>query len=183
MRILGIDPGSVICGYGVIESQGSSLQLVEYGVVEMKRRSESFPLRLREIYDRLTAVMSRTRPEVCALEAVFFAKNARSLVQLSQARGVAILVCAQSGLEPVQYTPMQVKRCVTGRGSATKPQVSAMVQAILGLEEAPTPYDATDALAIAICHAVHGGTTPEPVRRSKKKGSRQAWSDFVRNKF
>jgi crossover junction endodeoxyribonuclease RuvC len=156
--------------------------VVEFGVVQVKRRSTSFPQRLHDIHERLCAVIARTHPEACALEAVFFAKNVKSIVQLSQARGVALLACAQARLEPVEYTPMQVKRSVTGRGAASKSQVSAMVQAILHLDTAPEPYDATDALAVAICHAVNNGQVPKAVPRGKKVSDRTKWAEFVKER-
>lgn len=178
MRIIGIDPGSVICGYGVIDVHGSSMTVVEYGVVHVKRRSSTFAERLTEIHARLHAVMQRTSPDECALEQVFYAKNVKSIVQLSHARGVAMLACAQCGLEPTEYTPMQVKRSVTGRGAASKEQVSAMVQAILKIDETPEFHDVTDALAVAICHAVNG-EPPAPIIK-KRTNRRKAWGDFVR---
>lgn len=178
MRILGIDPGSVVCGYGVIDIKGKSLILVEYGVVAVKRRSTTFPGRLREIHDRLSAVISRTRPDVCSMEKVFYAKNVLSIVQLAHARGVAVLACAQAGHDPIEYTPMQVKRSVTGRGAASKDQVQHMVRAILEIEETPEFFDATDALAVAICHAVNGGPPPS-MSRGGAISKRKAWKDFV----
>jgi crossover junction endodeoxyribonuclease RuvC len=181
MRILGIDPGSVVCGYGVIDVDGTRITVVEYGVVHVKRHTSSFPQRLREIHERLEAVIARTRPDEVSLEAVFHAKNVRSIVQLSQARGVAILVCAQSGHDPVEYTPMQVKRSVTGRGAASKSQVATMVRAILEIDETPEYHDATDALAVAICHAVNGGPPP-PASSKKRTSTRKAWAEFVAKK-
>lgn len=180
MTILGIDPGSVVCGYGVIRVTGTKLVAVEYGAIQVKRRTNTFAQRLNEIHDRLQAVITRTSPDACALEAVFFAKNVRSIVQLSQARGVALLACAQHRLEPVEYTPMQVKRSVTGRGAASKQQVATMVQAILTIEEQPELFDATDALAVAICYAVNNGQMPTPVAGRRKTSVRKAWSEFVK---
>ena len=180
MRILGIDPGSVVCGYGVIDADGSNLKVVEYGVVHVKRQSSSFPQRLREIHDRLEAVIQRSKPEQVAVEQVFFAKNVKSVVQLSQARGVALLACAQSGHDPIEYTPMQVKRSVTGRGNASKDQVSDMVMAILKIEETPEYHDATDALAVAICHALNG-EPPTPILK-KRTNNRKAWAEYVQKK-
>lgn len=180
MRILGIDPGSVHCGYGVIDTDGSAMRLVEYGVISVKRRNNSFPKRLNDIHHRLSAVIERTQPEVCSMEKVFYAKNVLSIVQLSHARGVAMLACAQAGHEPVEYTPMQVKRSVTGRGAATKEQVQHMVRAILQIDETPEFFDATDALAIAICHAVNGGPPPA-AKRGGKVSKRTAWKDYVEN--
>ncbi|MBP6510019.1 MAG: crossover junction endodeoxyribonuclease RuvC [Candidatus Kapabacteria bacterium] len=178
MRILGIDPGSVVCGYGVIDVEGSTMTLVEYGVVAVKRRTSSFPARLREIHDRLAAVIERTSPDVCSMEKVFYAKNVLSIVQLAHARGVAMLACAQAGHDPIEYTPMQVKRSVTGRGAAPKDQVQHMVKAILSIEETHEFFDATDALAVAICHAVNGGPPPA-LKRGGATSKRQAWKDFV----
>lgn len=178
MRILGIDPGSVVCGYGVIDVSGKTMSLVEYGVVAVKRRTTSFPGRLREIHLRLEAVIERTQPDACSMEKVFYAKNVLSIVQLAHARGVAMLACAQAGHDPIEYTPMQVKRSVTGRGAATKDQVQHMVRAILKIEETPEFFDATDALAVAICHAVNGGPPPA-MTRGGAVSKRQAWKDFV----
>jgi len=178
MRILGIDPGSVICGYGVIDAEGSSMKLVEYGVIAVKHRTSNFPERLVEIHDRLAAVIARTSPDVCSMEKVFYAKNVLSIVQLSHARGVAMLACARAGHELQEYTPMQVKRSVTGRGAASKDQVQHMVRAILSIDETPEFFDATDALAVAICHAVNLGPPPA-AKRGGKVSKRTAWKVYV----
>lgn len=180
MRILGIDPGSVICGYGVIDVEGSAYSVVEFGAVHVKRANYSFPDRLREIHERLNAVIERTKPNEAALEKVFFSKNVKSIVQLSQARGVAILACAQNSLDPFEYTPMQVKRAVTGRGAANKDAVSTMVRAILAMKEEPEHYDITDALAVALCHAING-KPPTPITKNRTN-RRKAWSEFVQQK-
>ena len=178
MRILGIDPGSVICGYGVIDVDGSKMTMVECGVVHAKRRAKSFPQRLNEIHERLYAVIERTKPDEAAVEKVFFSKNVKSIVQLSQARGVTLLACAQHQIDPIEYTPMQVKRSVTGRGAASKDQVSTMVCAILALTEDPEYHDITDALAVAICHAMNG-EAPAPIKKNRTN-KRQAWADYVK---
>jgi len=177
IRILGIDPGSVVCGYGVIDVLGSKIALVEYGVVALKRRTSSFPHRLREIHERLCAVIARTKPDECAMEMVFYAKNVKSIVQLAHARGVAMLACAD--LSPVEYTPMQVKRSVTGSGKSAKEQVQFMVRGMLKIEETPEFFDVTDALAVAICHAVNGAPPEHVASGRKKKATRAAWADFV----
>jgi len=179
LRILGIDPGSVVCGFGVIDVNGTSNQLVEYGVIELKRRTDSFPQRLNEVFLRLRAVIERTQPDVCALETVFHGKNVLTIVRLAHARGAAMLACMQNGLEPVEYTPMQVKRSVTGRGAASKEQVRHMVQAILGITEDHRYLDATDALAVALCHALHGGAPPPIKTKAQRKGKRAAWAEFI----
>lgn len=182
MRILGIDPGSVVCGYGVIEVRGSIITLVEFGVVHVKRYKSHFPERLREIHERLGSVIQRSAPDECALEMVFHSKNVKSLVQLAHARGVAMLACAEGGLLPAEYTPMQIKRSVTGRGSASKVQVSHMVSSILKLTESPDFLDATDALAVAICHAINKGRPTPIIKHRKPGGQRAAWSEFVQRR-
>lgn len=178
-RIVGIDPGSVVCGFGVIDVIGNSLLLVEYGVVDVKRHHSSFPERLCEIHSRLGAVVDRTHPDQCAMETVFHGKNVLTIVQLAQARGVAMLAAAQRNLMPIEYTPMQIKRAVTGRGSASKDYVRQMVHAMLDISDNHKFLDATDALAVAICHALLGGR-PVPARTTaQRKGKRSAWADFV----
>ncbi|NQW30651.1 MAG: crossover junction endodeoxyribonuclease RuvC [Ignavibacteria bacterium] len=176
VRVLGIDPGSVVCGYGVIDVRGSHLTLVEYGAIAVKKYKADFPKRLLEIHQRLQAVIARTKPDECALEKVFYAKNVVSVVQLSHARGVAVLACAEANLSPMEYTPMQVKRSVTGRGTANKEQVQHMVRALLQIDETHKFFDATDALAVAICHAVNG-KPPTPIIADRKK--KPTWKDFV----
>lgn len=178
-RILGIDPGSVVCGFGVIDVFQGKSTLVEYGVIELKRRTDSFPQRLNDVFMRLQAVIERTQPTVCALETVFHGKNVLTIVRLAHARGAAMLACMQHGFEPIEYTPMQVKRSVTGRGSASKEQVRHMVQAILGINEDHRYLDATDALAVALCHALHGGAPPPIKTKAQRKGKRAAWADFI----
>lgn len=179
MRILGIDPGSVICGYGVINVKGSVISLIEFGVVHVKRYKSHFPERLREIHERLGSVIERSAPDQCAIEMVFHSKNVKSLVQLAHARGVAMLACAEGGLLPTEYTPMQIKRSVTGRGSASKVQVSHMVSSILNLSETPEFLDATDALAVAICHAINNGRPAPIIKHRRPGGQRSAWKEFA----
>jgi crossover junction endodeoxyribonuclease RuvC len=171
IRILGIDPGSVICGYGVIDVEGSRITLVEYGVIEAKKRHPSLPLRLADIHARLCQVIARSQPQVCAVEQVFHAKNVQSVVKLAHARGVAILAAAQSALEIAEYTPMQVKRSVTGGGRSGKEQVQFMVRKLLSIDETPELFDATDALAVAICHAFRRGTPAG--------SGAQSWKDYL----
>lgn len=168
-----------MCGYGVIDVDGNAMTLVEYGVIELKRRTTSFPLRLLEVFTRLQAVIDRTSPDVCALETVFHGKNVLTIVRLAHARGAAMLACTTRGMEPIEYTPMQVKRSVTGRGSAGKEQVRHMVKAMLNLEENHKFLDATDALSVAICHALLGGAPPPIKTKAERKGKRAAWAEFV----
>jgi crossover junction endodeoxyribonuclease RuvC len=150
MRTLGVDPGSLITGYGVVESDGSRLILVAQGRVMLKR-TDPFSVRLKQIYDALSSVISRYQPQEVAVEALFFARNVESALKLGQARGAAILSAANAGLEVYEYAAREVKKNVCGYGGADKSQVQHMVRILLGhrgaLEE-----NASDALAIAICH-------------------------------
>ncbi|HEY0253891.1 MAG TPA: crossover junction endodeoxyribonuclease RuvC [Kofleriaceae bacterium] len=156
MRILGLDPGSRYCGYGVIEGHGSSLRYIECGVLSAP---ESRPMeqRLGEIARGLREVIEELLPAVVAIEDVFTHQNPRSALALAQARGMALAVCGLAGLSVASYPPAVVKKAVTGAGGADKSQVARMVQAMIGLRTLPRA-DATDALAVAITH----GRTTEP---------------------
>jgi crossover junction endodeoxyribonuclease RuvC len=156
MRIFGIDPGSERTGYGCVETDGRRHHLVACGAIKALA-GDPFPQRLARIHRELTALLASHRPDFVAIENLFHASNARSALKLGHARGVAILAAVEAGCEVVEYTPAEVKRAVVGYGRAEKQQVQRMVKLLLGLREAPSPYDAADALAVAICH-VH--TTP-----------------------
>ena len=148
-RILGIDPGSVITGWGIVEGNGHRLFHIDNGGVFT--RSRDFHARLKEIYAELSEVIATYAPTHVAMEKVFVAKNAQSALKLGQARGVALIAVLHAGLAVSEYTPTQIKQAVTGSGRAGKEQVAAMVQVMLGLPE-PAQTDASDALAAAICH-------------------------------
>jgi crossover junction endodeoxyribonuclease RuvC len=171
MRVLGIDPGSVVCGYGVVDRIApGKIILVEYGVVEAKKREESLPLRLKIIFERLTKVIERSLPDEVSLEATFYSKNAQSLIKLSHARGAAMLAATLREIPVIEYSAKEVKRSVTGNGNSSKEQVQYMVRSMLGIEETPDFFDATDALAVAMCHAL---------KRNAPKQSARSWSDFI----
>ena len=172
MIILGVDPGSVICGYGVIDQQGSRLSLVEYGVVRAKKMHEELPLRLRDIYIRIGEVIARTRPDESAFETMFFAKNVQSLIKLSHARASAVLAASMKDIPVFEYSPREVKKSVTGKGAAAKEQVQYMVMNMLKIAETPEFFDATDALAVAVCHAM---------KRSSPKSASKSWNDYIKN--
>lgn len=150
--ILGIDPGTAIVGYGLVEINSGRLRAQDYGCI---RTSSHRPasLRLAAIYDRLKEVINDSQPQIVAIEELFFNKNTRTALAVGQARGVALLAAAHSGLPVVEYTPLEVKQAVTGFGRASKEQVQHMVQALLALDQVPRPDDTADALAVAICHA------------------------------
>lgn len=151
MRILGIDPGSHITGYGVIEKKGNYLRHVLHGEIKAKKASLLSAM-LISIYQQLSDVITQAEPEAIALENIFYGKNVRSLIKQAQVRGVVIFAGADNALSVFEYSPLEVKKAVVGYGRAEKSQVQVMVKAILKLPELP-PADAADALATAICHA------------------------------
>ncbi len=152
MRILGIDPGSDTTGYGIIESDGTTHTSVLFGAIKTRSRSP-FPERLLRIYRGLTDVLAREQAQAMAIEEVFYAANVQSALRLGHARGVALLVAAQHGLPVYEYSPLEIKSAIVGYGRAEKDQIQGMVRFLLRLPESPTPNDAADALAVAICHA------------------------------
>jgi crossover junction endodeoxyribonuclease RuvC len=154
LRILGIDPGSYSAGYGVVQVSGGRLVEVECGAVCPDRRHE-FLNRLSDIHEGFSALISRCSPDAIAVENPFLSRNVRSALQLGQARAAALLPAAKAGIPVFEYAPRQVKVAVVGHGDAEKGQVARMVMVLLSLPSAPTPLDAADALAVAICHAHH----------------------------
>ena len=151
MRILGIDPGYAIVGYGVVELIGNKFKVIEYGSIMTESR-KNMTDRLKFLYYELMQLINRTDPDVAAIEELFFNTNTTTAIKVGQARGVSILACANSGIETNEYTPLQVKMALTGYGRADKKQVQHMTKTILNLKEVPKPDDTADALAIAICH-------------------------------
>ena len=151
MRILGIDPGYAIMGYGVVELIGNKFKVIEYGSIMTESR-KNMTDRLKHLYYELMQLINRTDPDVAAIEELFFNTNTTTAIKVGQARGVSILACANSGIETNEYTQLQVKMALTGYGRADKKQVQHMTKTILNLKEVPKPDDTADALAIAICH-------------------------------
>ncbi len=166
MLILGVDPGTVALGYGLVSAKGNAFSVLEYGVLptvsEKKRQTPPPPVKivsedrstgllLKGIFQGIGDVISRYRPDVIAIEKLFLTRNTKSAMEVGQARGVVILAAAEADLSVVEFTPMQVKMAVTGYGKADKKQVQYMVRSLLGLEETPEPDDAADALAVAMC--------------------------------
>ena len=152
MRILGIDPGTGILGFGVIDANGAKTKLVTAGVITTPAHT---PLaeRLEEIFNGLSEIIAETKPDVMAIEKLFFAQNVTTAISVSHARGVAMLTGQQAGLKIEEYTPLQIKQTMTGYGRATKKQIQEMVRIQLGLKEVPKPDDCADALAAAIMSA------------------------------
>ncbi|MDA0745964.1 MAG: crossover junction endodeoxyribonuclease RuvC [bacterium] len=156
MRILGIDPGSVSTGYGVIDHQNRKSRLVTCGSLQ-SAPGLPFEKRLLEIYDRLLELISDVTPDEAAVESAFYGANVKTLMKLCHARGVILLALANSNVPIFEYSPREVKKSVVGRGAASKEQVQFMVQNIFKIETLPDTYDATDAIGIALCHANRGG--------------------------
>ena len=152
MRILGIDPGIALTGFGIVESGASGIRAGKYGHISTEAGTPA-PQRLKILYDDMLHILEAYGPDVMAIESLFFNKNAKTVMIASQARGVIILAAVNCGVEVVEYTPLQVKQAVIGYGRASKQQVQYMVTKLLNLEEIPKPDDTADALAIAICHA------------------------------
>ena len=152
MRILGIDPGYGITGFGLIEAQGSQYRLLNCGAITTPPNTD-FSWRLEVIYEDMRQLLERAKPDAVAIEELFFGQNVTTGIGVAQSRGVILLAIRQAGLTPVPYKPMQVKQAVVGYGNATKHQVQEMTKRLLHLQAMPKPDDAADAIAIALCHA------------------------------
>lgn len=152
MRIIGIDPGTGLLGFGVIDAEAGKTTLVDAGVISTKKH-QPIAERLEDIYRHLCDIVAENKPQVMAVEKLFFSQNITTAMSVSEARGVAILAGKQAGLEIAEYTPLQIKQALTGYGRADKKQMQEMVRVILGLKEVPKPDDCADALAAAICHS------------------------------
>jgi len=167
MRVLGIDPGSETLGWGIVEGSGLKYAAVEFGVVKSNPR-QAFAKRLANIYEGVSAVIESFQPDVVSIEEAFYAVNAGVAIKLGQVRGVMLLLAEQRGLEIAEYAPRLIKQTVVGYGAAEKRQVQEMVKLLLRLKAIPTPHDAADALAIAICHFHHHGMKSK-IEKSLKK--------------
>lgn len=152
MRIIGIDPGYAIVGYGVIDYIGNKFKIVEYGAITTES-NQNMNERFKAVHDDLNTIIERTNPEFLAIEELFFNSNQKTAINVAQARGVLLLSALNHGISIHEYTPLQVKQAVVGYGRAEKKQVQLLVKSILGLEKMPKPDDTADALAIAVCHA------------------------------
>ncbi len=157
MRILGIDPGYAIVGYGIIDYNSNHFSVVDYGAITTKAHTP-FEQRLCAIYSGMTQLISTYKPDAMSIEKLFFNTNTTTAIDVAQARGVIVLSAAQGGLDIAEYTPLQVKQSVVGYGRAEKKQVQEMTRLMLNLKAVPKPDDTADALALAICHAHSAGS-------------------------
>jgi crossover junction endodeoxyribonuclease RuvC len=172
--ILGIDPGTIVMGYGLIAVNGQKLQLLHMNVLKLNAKKDQH-IRLELIHRRVAELIQEYQPTSFAIEAPFFGKNVQSMLKLGRAQGVAIAAAIQAGLEVCEYSPKKVKQSITGNGNADKNQVWSMLQRILTIEEKPDYLDASDALAVAICHH-YQTSSPIPGAGTKLKG----WDDFLK---
>ncbi len=152
MRIVGIDPGYALSGFGVIEYTGNRFKTLDYGVVRTSSDME-MPKRLKILYDTYMKLLNIYQPQAVAIEELFFFKNSKTIITVGQARGIHILAAVNQQIDVFEYTPLQVKQGLVGYGRADKRQVQEMVKVILNLKKIPKPDDAADALAVAVCHA------------------------------
>ena len=169
--ILGLDPGTQVMGYGVVMVTGSNLTLLQYGVIQLSKY-DKHEQRLKKIFERVLALIEDFSPDEVALEAPFYGKNVQSMLKLGRAQGVAMSAALHRGLPIVEYAPKKVKQSVTGNGNASKEQVAKMLMNLFKIKELPELLDATDALAVAMCHHYQNG--PE----KKKKSS---WESFAKD--
>lgn len=167
MRILGIDPGIAIVGFGFIDKLGSKLVPVQYGCIQTEAHTDP-SLRLQQVYDSMVALIDKYKPDAVAIEKLFFNRNVTTALTVGEARGVLILAAVQKGLPIAEYTPLQVKQAIVGYGKAEKKQVQEMVKLFLHLQAVPKPDDVADALAIAICHA-HSSTLQSKIGEINKR--------------
>ncbi len=168
--ILGLDPGTNVMGYGVILVQGQRLKLLQFGVIQLSKL-DSHELRLKKIFDRVLGLVDEFSPDEVALEAPFYGKNVQSMLKLGRAQGVAMSAALHRGIPIVEYAPKKVKQSVTGNGNASKEQVAKMLMQIFSFKELPKLLDASDALAVAVCHHYQQG---------KVKTSAKSWGSFLK---
>ena len=169
--ILGIDPGTTIMGYGIIVIENKKLNLIQYGVIHLNKYSDH-GIKLSKIFERITQLIEEYHPDEMAIEAPFFGKNVQSMLKLGRAQGVAIAAAISKQVPIVEYSPKKIKQSVTGNGNASKEQVAAMLGRLLNFNEIPKLLDATDALAVAVCHHFQNGQVEKKT---------QGWAGFLKD--
>ncbi len=175
--ILGVDPGTIVMGYGLIRVNGQKAELMALGVIQLDKLEDHY-LRLKRIFDRISGLIEEYAPDELAIEAPFFGKNVQSMLKLGRAQGVAMAAALRYGLPVTEYVPMRIKQAITGNGAASKEQVAGMLQRYLKIpdKQMPKELDATDGLAAALCHHF---LTSNPMSAAAK-GATKTWSDFVK---
>ena len=181
---MGIDPGTNITGYGVLEVCGKSMRCVVLGIIDLHRISDPYA-KLRHIFDRVCALVEEYRPDEVALESPFFGQNVQSMLKLGRAQGVAIAAALSKGCPVAEYAPRRIKQAITGQGGASKEQVAAILKSMLKLEELPQRLDATDGLAVAVCHhfqsSVVASVDTAPLKKALGGGrtGSKSWTEFI----
>lgn len=177
--IIGIDPGTLIMGYSIIRVQRNVIEIIEVDALKLSSKKDNYE-RLQLIHKKVVDLMQEHSPDEFAIEAPFFGKNVQSMLKLGRAQGVAIAAAMNSGIPVAEYSPKKVKQSITGNGNASKEQIFKMLQNIVALPDKPQYFDATDALAVAVCHHFQGRLTipdaPKPVARKRKEG----WESFLK---
>lgn len=171
--ILGIDPGTLITGYGIIECTGNAIALIEMDVLKQSGKKDNY-IRLQLIHKKVESLIKKYKPTEFAIEAPFFGKNVQSMLKLGRAQGVAIAAAISAGLPVTEYSPKKVKQAITGNGNADKEQIFKMLQRLLAFKETPKYFDATDALAVAVCHHYQ---TSSPISKITK--GFKGWDDYI----
>ncbi len=174
--ILGIDPGTIVMGYGLVKVTGRDVSLLDLGVLKPGKVKDGYK-KLQLIFNTVSGLITQYKPTDFAIEAPFFGKNVQSMLKLGRAQGVAIAAAMRHGLEVTEYSPKKVKQSVTGNGNADKEQVMKMLQTLLSFKDSSKYYDATDALAVALCH--HYQTSSAGIKTATKGG--KGWEDFIKN--
>jgi crossover junction endodeoxyribonuclease RuvC len=177
--ILGVDPGTIVMGYGLIEIKNNKAQLLEMGVLKPGQVKDVYK-KLQLIFNTVSGLITKYQPTTFAIEAPFFGKNVQSMLKLGRAQGVAIAAAMRHGLDVTEYSPKKVKQSVTGNGNANKEQVMKMLQHILQFKENPKHFDATDALAVALCHHLQNGNLGNNSSKTKTKKAAN-WDEFLKN--
>jgi crossover junction endodeoxyribonuclease RuvC len=172
--ILGIDPGTIVMGYGLIEVKGNAMTLIEMDVLKPGKVTDSYK-KLQLIYNTVSGLIVKYKPDVFAIEAPFFGKNVQSMLKLGRAQGVAIAAAMRHGLDVTEYSPKKIKQSITGNGNADKEQVLKMLQRLLQFDDAPKYFDASDALAVAVCHHFQANSL---LGDTSKKAN--GWDDFIK---
>lgn len=176
--ILGVDPGTQVMGYGVIQVTGQQIKLVQYGVIKLNKYT-THELKLKKIFERMIQVIDEYLPDEMAVEDPFYGKNAQSMLKLGRAQGVAMAAALSRDIPIVEYSPKKVKQSVTGNGNASKEQVAYMLEKILKVELTREFMDATDGIAIAICHHYHANSPASASSASSAKNKKGGWGAFV----
>jgi len=174
--ILGIDPGTKVMGYGLVKEVGTKTELISLGVVKMDKIDDHM-LKLQRIFEKTVALIDNYKPDCLAIEAPFYGKNIQVMLKLGRAQGVAMAAALSRSVEVTEYSPRKIKQSITGNGNATKEQVAAMLQRLLNFKETPDFLDATDGLAVAVCHSFQ----KMPAGKSGSKKSYSGWETFVQD--